>query len=71
MGAQKLFASPIISKENFWVGISEAQSARMVSFVCEACQDTIKKPKLETVYISRDLTLMIAFCSLSCPVYVH
>jgi hypothetical protein len=30
----------------------------MVSFVCDACQDTIKKPKLEAVFIPECSVLM-------------
>jgi len=40
---------PIIKKKKVFLRSSGPHPRRMVSFVCDQCQDTIKKPKLEAV----------------------
>jgi len=42
--------------ENFVDQISRTEF-RMVSFSCESCQDTIKKPKLDNVYYSHGYSI--------------
>ena len=53
MSDEKIAPPPIKNPKKFvYFRCVRRAETKMVSFSCESCQDTIKKPKLEAVYTS-------------------